>query len=113
MNHTFQVADWRVEPDLNRMVRGDDVVSVEPKVLKVLEYLADHAGEVLPKDDIVKAVWPETFVSDGILTYSIAELRKAFRDDAKDPRVIQTIPRKGYRLIAEVTHKTPAPRALP
>jgi adenylate cyclase len=113
MSHPFQVADWRVEPDLNRIVRGGEVVSVEPKVLQVLEFLADHAGEVLHKDAIVKAVWPETYVSDGILTYSIAELRKAFRDDAKDPRVIQTIPRKGYRLIAEVTDKAPVKRPPP
>ncbi len=113
MSRAFQVADWRIEPDLNRIVRGEDVVSVEPKVLQVLEFLADHAGEVLPKESIVRAVWPETFVSDGILTYSIAELRKAFGDDAKNPHVIQTIPRKGYRLIAAVAQKAPAARLLP
>jgi adenylate cyclase len=113
MSRAFYVADWRVEPDLNRIVRGDEVVPVEPKVLQVLDFLADHPGEVLPKEAIVRAVWTETFVSDGILTYSMAELRKAFRDDARDPRVIQTIPRKGYRLIAPVTDKAPAAKPQP
>ncbi len=113
MGHAFQVGDWVIEPDLNRMVRGEDKVSIEPKVIQVLECLADHAGEVLPKERIIRAVWPGTFVSDGILTYSIAELRKAFGDDAKNPRVIQTIPRKGYRLIAPVAGKAPPATPLP
>jgi len=52
-------------------------------------------------------------VSDGILSYSISELRKAFGDDAKDPRIIETIPRKGYRLIAPVAHLAPAFKSQP
>ncbi len=113
MSRPFQVGEWRVEPDLNRISRAGVAVPVEPKVIQVLECLADSPGEVLSKETILRAVWPDTFVSDGILTYSIAELRKAFGDDARNPRFIQTISRKGYRLIAPVAERDPGPRARP
>ncbi len=106
MSREFRVREWLVEPDLNSISRPDRRISVEPKVIEVLAYLADHPGEVLSKEQIIHAVWPDTYVSDEVLRYSISELRKAFSDDAKNPSIIQTIARKGYRLIAEVSHKS-------
>ncbi|MDM7994873.1 MAG: tetratricopeptide repeat protein [Acidobacteriota bacterium] len=108
MAREFRVGEWLVEPNLNCISREGHKVSVEPKVLEVLAYLADYPGEVLSKEQIIQAVWPDTFVSDEVLRYSITELRKAFKDDAKNPQIIQTIARKGYRLIAEVSKKSPA-----
>jgi len=102
MGRDFRVGEWFVQPDLNQISRGDQVVAVEPKVLEVLVYLAQHSGEVLSRENILGGVWAGTFVTDEVLTYSISELRKAFEDDAKNPKVIQTIHRKGYRLIAPV-----------
>jgi adenylate cyclase len=103
MTREFRVGEWLVEPDLNSITRADKKISVEPKVIEVLVCLADHHGEVLSKRQIMQAVWPDTFVSDEVLRYSISELRRAFNDDARDPRIIQTIARKGYRLIAQVS----------
>ncbi len=103
MAREFQVGRWRVEPDLNRITRGDRTVAVEPKVVEVLAFLAAHPGEVLSKERILRAVWPGTYVGSEVLRYSISELRKAFSDDARNPQVIQTIARRGYRLIADVT----------
>ena len=108
MAREFHVGEWLVEPNLNCMTRANEKVCVEPKVIEVLAYLADYPGEVLSKEQIIQAVWPDTYVSDEVLRYSITELRKAFRDDAKNPQVIQTIARRGYRLIAAVTKKTSA-----
>lgn len=108
MAREFNVGDWMVEPNLNRITRARKEIFVEPKVIEVLAYLADYPGEVLSKEQIIQAVWPDTYVSDEVLRYSITELRKAFGDDAKNPRVIQTIARRGYRLIATVTKKGPA-----
>ena len=108
MGREFHVGEWLVEPNLNCITRATEKVSVEPKVIEVLAYMADYPGEVLSKEQIIQAVWPDTYVSDEVLRYSITELRKAFRDDAKNPRVIQTIARRGYRLIAIVTKKTAA-----
>jgi adenylate cyclase len=112
MARELQVGEWLVEPDLNRISRADKEVSIEPKVIEVLLCLARSAGNVLAKDKILKAVWPDTFVSDEVLTYSISELRRAFGDDARNPRIIQTIPRRGYWLIAPVSecHSVIKPR---
>lgn len=105
MAREFHVGEWLVEPNLNCITRAKEKVCVEPKVIEVLAYLAEYPGEVLSKEQIIQAVWPDTYVGDEVLRYSITELRKAFRDDAKNPQVIQTIARRGYRLIATVTNK--------
>jgi len=107
----MQIGEWLVEPDLNCITRGKRKVSVEPKVIEVLACLADYPGEVLSKEQIIGTVWPDTFVSEEVLRYSISELRKAFRDDARNPKIIQTIARRGYRLIAPVTKKESASQA--
>ncbi len=109
----FQVGDWLVEPDLNRISNRDRTSPIEPKVLEVLAFLASQPGNVLSKETIIRTVWPDTHVSDDVLTYSISEIRRAFGDDARNPHIIQTIPRKGYRLIAPVHHQTPPSRSQP
>ena len=98
----FQIADWEVQPQLNCIRRGDQSHHLEPKVMQVLVYLATYSNEVLSKDRLIQAVWPDTFVGDDVLTRSISEIRRAFEDDARAPRFIQTIPKAGYRLIAPV-----------
>jgi adenylate cyclase len=113
VSRAFRIGDWIVEPDLNRIRKAEKVIQIEPKIIDVLVCLAGYPGEVLPKEKIIRAVWPDTFVSEGILSYSISELRKAFGDDARNPSIIQTIPRRGYRLIAPVVHKEPAFKAEP
>jgi len=120
MNGEFHVGNWLVQRDLNRMSNGDKTVQVEPKVMEVLVFLAEHAGEVLSREKIVRAIWNGTYVSDEVLTYGISELRHAFDDDAKNPQIIQTIPRRGYRLIAPVSRspqvqikESPRPPAQP
>jgi eukaryotic-like serine/threonine-protein kinase len=79
--------------------------------MEVLVYLADHAGEVVSKESLLQALWGDTFVTENALTRCIAELRKAFQDDAEEPRIIQTITKRGYRLIAQASKlKAPASR---
>ena len=71
--------------------------------MEVLLCLARHPGETLPKEQLIRSVWPDTFVSDDVLVRSISEIRRAFDDDARESKFIQTIPKRGYRLIAGVT----------
>ncbi len=113
MRRELWIDDWLVEADLNRIAKDGRRIPIEPKVIEVLMFLAEHAGEVLSKRDIIRAVWPDTFVGNAVLTYSISELRKAFGDDAKNPRIIQTIQRRGYRLIAPVSHNAPSFKLQP
>jgi DNA-binding winged helix-turn-helix (wHTH) protein len=98
----FRVGDWEVCPNLDRLVRADDEVHLEPRVMDVLVFLAQHPDEVLPRMVILDAVWPDQFVTEAVLTRAIAVLRKALGDDARDPRYIETIPKRGYRLVARV-----------
>ena len=102
MSDRFRVGEWLVERQLNSLSAGEGTIQVEPKVMEVLVYLADNAARVLSRQEIMSAVWPDTHVTPDVLTYSISELRKALGDDARQPRFIQTVPRRGYRLIAPV-----------
>jgi TolB-like protein/DNA-binding winged helix-turn-helix (wHTH) protein len=70
--------------------------------MEVLVCLAQHAGETLLKEQLLQAVWPGTFVSDDALKHCISELRRVLEDDAREPKIIQTIPKRGYRLLASV-----------
>ena len=102
LNGKFQVGQWRVDPGLNSLSVNGTTVRVEPKVMEVLVCLATQPGETVPKEAILKTVWPDTFVSDDVLIRSVSELRRVFEDDAREPRFIETIPKRGYRLVAPV-----------
>src|SRR6516225_4969407 len=108
MQGDFQVANWLVQPRLGTITDGDKAVRLEPKVMQVLVCLAEQSGNVVDKEHLIRTVWPDTFVTDDVLTKCISELRSVFDDDARNPRFIQTIPKVGYRLIAPVT-QTPSP----
>ena len=103
MDGNFRVGQWLVQPQLNLIQGPGGDTPVEPKAMEVLVCLAKQAGEVVAKEQLMQAVWADTFVTDEVLTNSIWELRKAFHDDAKNPKVIQTVFKKGYRLIASVS----------
>jgi DNA-binding winged helix-turn-helix (wHTH) protein len=98
----FRIAGWLVQPSLNRLSSEDRLVQLEPKLMDVLVYLAENAGQVMSKIDITDAVWTDVFITESVITRSIAGLRRAFGDDVKNPRFIETISKRGYRLIAEV-----------
>ncbi len=83
----LEVADWRVQPSLNRLSRGDQVIQLEPKLMDVLVYLAQNAGRVVSKIDITDAVWPDVFITESVITRSIAGLRRSFGDDVKNPEI--------------------------
>jgi TolB-like protein/DNA-binding winged helix-turn-helix (wHTH) protein/Tfp pilus assembly protein PilF len=99
---SFSVGDWRITPELNSLERAGHSVRVEPKIMQVLVTLAEHPGEVVSKEQLLRRVWPDTFVSDEVLMRSVSELRKAFEDNPREPTYIQTIPKGGYRLVARV-----------
>jgi len=98
----FRVASRLIQPRLNSISANGVAVRLEPKVMQVLVCLAEHVGDVVEKERLIRAVWADTFVTDDVLTRAISELRRLFEDDAKEPRVIETIPKVGYRLIAPV-----------
>ena len=109
MSADFRVGPWLVSPSLNTVSRNGTSARLEPKVMEVLVCLAGHAGETIAKENLVQTVWPDTFVSDDALKHCISELRRLMEDDAREPHIIQTIPKRGYRLLTPVeTRNIPA-----
>jgi transcriptional activator of cad operon len=78
------------------------VARLEPKVQAVLQLLVDRAGTVVSQDTLLSEVWPETHVAPGALARTVSVLRQALRDEVRAPRYIETVPKRGYRLIAAV-----------
>ena len=97
----FDLGEWRVQPTLNRLTRDEQGVRIEPKLMDVLLFLALRPQQVVSKDEIAGAVWPETFITESVITRAIAGLRRAFGDDARSPRYIETIAKRGYRLLLQ------------
>ena len=102
----FRLADWLVQPSLNRLSCDDRVIQLEPKLMDVLVFLAENSGRVVSKNEITDAVWSEVFITESVITRSIAGLRRAFGDDVRNPSFIETISKRGYRLIAQVTQES-------
>lgn len=102
MQDQLRVGEWTVQPDLNQVSALGRTVKVEPKAMAVLLYLADRAGQVVGREALLAEVWPSVVVGDDSLTQVIIKLRKALGDDSEHPTYIQTVTKKGYRLVAPV-----------
>jgi len=109
----FQLGSWQVQPSLNTISQNGKAIRVTPKVMGVLVCLAEHPGEAVSKDELLKIVWPSTFVTDDVLKGAISELRRVLEDDAHEPHVIETIPKRGYRLVAALTPLDEKPKTPP
>lgn len=107
----LQLGDWLFEPSLNRLSRGDEIVRIEPQVASLLSFLTRYPGRVVSKEEIVQSVWEGRFIADSALTRTMAELRRALGDDAHEPRYIETISKRGYRLLVEAVPAAEGPRA--
>src|SRR4051794_8556654 len=88
--------------DLRRLIvtRDGAPVELEPKAFDVLRHLLEHADRLVTKDELMEAVWRDTFVTPNVLTRAVAQLRRALGDDAREARYIETVSRRGYRFIA-------------
>jgi len=96
---------WLIQPSLDRISDPVQDIQIPPKYMHVLVYLAEHAGRLVRREDLLDTIWKNTIVVEESLTRAISELRKLLGDDPKKPEIIETIPKKGYRLIAAVTWK--------
>ncbi len=101
-DQNFVLNGWLVDVAGGRITRDRRSVHLEPLVMRVLAFLVSHPNEVVSKDRLIEAAWGHAHVSDAALTRCIFEIRQVFGDDARDPRVIETIPKVGYRLVATV-----------
>jgi TolB-like protein/Tfp pilus assembly protein PilF len=91
-----------MEPEAYRLWLGTREIMLRPKTFETLRYLVKHHEHTVTKEELFETVWPDTHVTESVLTHSILEAREALGDDAKSPRYIRTVPRRGYRFIADV-----------
>jgi len=105
----FRIGECLIEPRQNLIKRQDTEVRLEPRVMDVLVCLAERAGEVVSRDTLNQRVWGSVVVTDQAVTNCISELRHHLGDDRSANRVIETIPKRGYRLTAQVQLADPVP----
>src|SRR5713226_135765 len=97
----------RLDPQTGQLWRGKQEVRVTGKAAALLRYLVERAGQVITKAELFTAVWPDTVVSDAALTSCIQELRRVLRDNARNPRYLKTVHRRGFQFIVLLTTTPP------
>jgi DNA-binding winged helix-turn-helix (wHTH) protein/tetratricopeptide (TPR) repeat protein len=108
----YEFNGFRLERAQGRLLFNGQPVPLKPKILDLLLFLVQMHGQLVVKDDLMKEIWPDTIVEENNITVSMSVLRKALGEDRIKPRFIETVPRRGYRFIAEVTEIFPDQTAV-
>src|ERR1700730_3301253 len=103
MSHLYRFGPYLLDPQRRTLYFDKSPVPLTPKAFYVLLFLAQNPNRLITKDELMQAVWGETFVEEGNLKQYISHLRKALGDNSEDPRLIVTIARKGYQFTANVS----------
>jgi TolB-like protein/DNA-binding winged helix-turn-helix (wHTH) protein/Tfp pilus assembly protein PilF len=111
-NRYYRFENVEIDVQNLRVTVGSEIRPLEPKSFRLLLFLVENPGRILPKDEIVSAVWPDIAVSDNSLTRAITQVRKALDDDPKAQRYIETVPTVGYRFIGDCQEQ-PSPAGAP
>jgi TolB-like protein/DNA-binding winged helix-turn-helix (wHTH) protein/Tfp pilus assembly protein PilF len=106
----FEFGPFRLNPTERLLLRGQTPVRLSPKVFDALVFLVENRGHLLEKDELLRKVWPDTFVEESNLAQHISILRKVLQEGDDGPRFIETVPKSGYRFIAEVRELCDADR---
>lgn len=94
---------YRLDPSNQCLWRTDVRISMAPKTFDILRYLVEHAGRLVPQEELIEAIWPETYVQPEVLRKYILAIRRVLEDPPRNPIFIETQPKRGYRFIAPVT----------
>jgi len=101
-SHYYEFGPYRLDVGQRVLTRTGEAVSLTPKATEILTLLVVNAGQLVAKDELLKQVWPDTFVEESNLTQNIFLLRRVLGDERPAPRYIETVVRRGYRFIANV-----------
>lgn len=107
------IGDWKLDPASQRLVRDEQHRALNPKEIAVLDRLARRAPALVTTEELLAGHWPGVVVSDHAVHVVIGRLRKKLGDDARSPKYIETLPKRGYRLIAPVDVGTVTPGPVP
>jgi eukaryotic-like serine/threonine-protein kinase len=94
----YEFGPFRVNPEKEILLRAGEPIQLTPKTFQILLVLVRHSNEVVTKEDLMKTVWPDTFVEEANLSRNIFMLRKALGERPQDHRYVVTVPGRGYRL---------------
>ena len=115
MDNYMQVGKWTVKTDSGELEWKSKTVRLKPRLMDLLLLLAEQPGRVFTKRQLLDVLWKDVFVTEGVLMNAVSELRRLLGDDTRNPTYIDTLHRRGYRLIAPVTngkkHHSPSPQA--
>lgn len=106
--HTFEFGPFRLDAAERRLLRDGSPVSLPPKVLDTLLILVENPGRLIEKNELMTCVWPDTFVGEAALARNISDLRRALGESSPEARYIETVPKSGYRFVADVRLIEPA-----
>src|SRR4030095_8259362 len=101
-NHFYEFGPFRLDATERLLLRAGETVALTPKAFDLLLVLVEHRGHLLEKNELLKLVWPDTFVEEANLSYNISLIRKALSYGRNRQRYIETVPRRGYRFVAPV-----------
>jgi len=101
-SHSYEFGPYRLDVGQRVLTRTGEAVSLTPKATDILTLLVANAGQLVGKEELLKQVWPDTFVEDSNLSQNIFLLRRVLGDERPSPRYIETVVRRGYRFIANV-----------
>src|ERR1700679_1472341 len=94
---TLRIGDWRVDPISSEISRAEQTVRLEFRAMRLLLFLAEHAGEIVAIDALLDQVWSGVTVTSDSVYQAVTSLRRILGDDARHPTYIETVPRRGYR----------------
>jgi len=99
-NPHYRFGDFIVDTDQKVLLRQDKALPLTPKLFETLLILVENSGRIVQKEQFMERLWPHTFVEEANLTSNIQQLRKSLGDNARQPRYIETVTKRGYRFIA-------------
>ena len=102
-NHIYNFGSFRIDTRERLLLRNGEPVPLPPKVYDTLLALVENSGHIIEKEELMRTVWPDSFVEEANLTVNISALRKALGGEVSEPRHIETVPRRGYRFVPTVT----------
>src|SRR5262249_20617075 len=111
-NLIYEFGPFRLDPAQELLVEGTRKVPLTAKAYQTLLVLVENRGRTLGKDELLQKVWPDAFVEEATLAQNISTLRKRLGDDRETAQYIETVPKRGYRFVAEVRQVETAPAAV-
>lgn len=103
--HIYEFGPFRLIPAEQQLLRDDQLVPLTPKSFDLLVVLVENSGRLIGKDELLQRVWPDSFVEEANLSVKMSELRRALGEKPQEIHYIETVPRRGYRFVADVKER--------